>query len=69
MICNFFYSINEENDSAMYLYIFIFSYIVAFKKKKKVANPYHLPKKRGALKGTRISFLRDAFCRDLSQGL
>ena len=26
-----------------------------------MATPYHLPKKRGALKGTRISFLRDAF--------
>ena len=26
-----------------------------------MATPYHLPKKRGVLKGTRISFLRDAF--------
>ena len=26
-----------------------------------MATPYHLPKKRGALKGTRISFLRDTF--------
>ena len=32
-----------------------------------MATPYHLPKKRGALKGTRISFLRDAFRRGLSQ--
>ena len=26
-----------------------------------MATPHHLPKKRGALKGTRISFLRDTF--------
>ena len=32
-----------------------------------MATPYHLPKKRSALKGTRISFLRDAFRRGLSQ--
>ena len=31
-----------------------------------MATPYHLPKKRSALKGTRISFLRDAFRRVLS---
>ena len=31
-----------------------------------MVTPYHLPKKRGALKGTRISFLRDAFRRGLS---
>ena len=28
---------------------------------------YHLPKKKGVLKGTRISFLRDAFSQGLSQ--
>ena len=32
-----------------------------------MATSYHLPKKRSALKGTRISFLRDAFHRSLSQ--
>ena len=32
-----------------------------------MATSYHLPKKRSALKGTRISFLRDAFRRGLSQ--
>ena len=26
-----------------------------------MVTPYHLPKNKGALKGTRISFLRDAF--------
>ena len=29
-----------------------------------MANPYHLTKKRGALKGVRISFLRDASLTD-----
>ena len=32
-----------------------------------MATPYHLTKKRGALKGTRISFLRDSFRSGLSQ--
>ena len=32
-----------------------------------MATLYHLPKKRGALKGTQISFLRDAFRQGLSQ--
>ena len=31
-----------------------------------MATSYHLPKKRGALKGTRISCLRDIFFRGLS---
>ena len=26
-----------------------------------MATPYHLPKKRGALKGTQISFLKGTF--------
>ena len=34
--------------------------------KKRVVTPYHLPKKRGALKGTRISFTGDSFHRGLS---
>ena len=38
----------------VFLIIYIYIYI-------KVATSYHLPKKRGALKGTQISFLRSTF--------
>ena len=43
-------------------------FLIFYLKKKKAVTPYHLPKKRGALKSTpKISFLRDTFFRGLSQ--
>ena len=47
--------------SNYYFLFFLFFYI------KKSGDSIPLTKKRGALKGTRISFLRDAFRRGLSQ--